>query len=107
MVVQHAELANGEGKWLIFSDHELGLVLQQELGAAASIYCFAGEQFERLNEQLYYFNPTQKTDYERLFQQINADHGTQLKGVIYLCSAITTYADKQPDPSLCLLSIDF
>ena len=92
-----------DGKWLIFSDCELGLVLQQELGAENCIYCFSGDEFTRINERTYYINPARKSDYETLFQTLNKEQGGELKGVLYLCSALNIKAEHPPEPSLCLL----
>lgn len=84
------------GKWLIFSDQELGLLLQEGLGANACIYCFSGEQYSKLSEQVYYINPEQKTDYELLFAAIHQEHAQQLQGIIYLNSRASA------DPTLAL-----
>ncbi|MFJ1268719.1 SDR family NAD(P)-dependent oxidoreductase [Legionella lytica] len=78
------------GKWLIFSDQELGLLLQEELGGNSCIYCFAGEQYSQHNQQVYYINPEQKTDYLGLFAAIHQEYAHQLQGVIYLNSRATT-----------------
>jgi acyl transferase domain-containing protein/acyl-CoA synthetase (AMP-forming)/AMP-acid ligase II len=80
------------GKWLIFSDQELGLLLQEELGATACIYCFSGEKYSKHSEQVYYINPKQKADYELLFAAIHQEHAQQLQGVIYLNSPASTDA---------------
>lgn len=84
------------GKWLIFSDQELGLLLQEELGTTACIYCFSGAQYSKHNEQVYYIDPEQKADYERLFTAIHQEHAQQLQGVIYLNSHASA------DPTLAL-----
>ncbi|MDI1352583.1 MAG: SDR family NAD(P)-dependent oxidoreductase, partial [bacterium] len=90
-------------KWLIFSDHELGLVLQQALGSESSIYCFVGDKYEQINETVFYINPSQKADYVTLFNVINELYGQQLKGVIYLCSSFEAVEGSHSDPSLALL----
>ncbi len=78
------------GKWLIFSDQELGLLVQDELGAANCIYCFAATDYHQHNEQVYYINPQQQADYQRLFASIHQEQGEQLQGVIYLgnCASV-------------------
>lgn len=94
---------NSEGKWLIFSDKELGLVLQQILTPADCIYCFTGEQYQQINDQVYYINPRQKADYEQVVNQVHTAHGKELKGIIYLCSSLKTHENTHPDPSVSLL----
>lgn len=87
---------NPAGKWLIFSDQELGLLLQEELGAAACIYCFSGAEYSKHSDLVYYINPEQKTDYELLFTAIYQEHGQHLQGVIYL----NTRASSDPTVAL-------
>lgn len=101
--LQKQSAATLDGKWLIFSDTELGLLLQQELGAENCIYCFSGDEFARINEQTYYLNPARKGDYETLFQALNREQGGELKGVLYLGSALNGTSEQPPEPSLCLL----
>jgi polyketide synthase PksL len=100
---KQSESKNNDGKWLIFSDKELGLVLQQELKSTSCIYCFVGDNFERINDSVFYIDPSQSADYDKLFKQVNTENGKHLKGVIYLCSAIDTTEEHFVDPSLSLL----
>lgn len=99
---EHSGATKDKGKWLIFSDQELGLVLQQELGSKECIYCFSGENYAQIDEQVYYINPTQKGDYEQLLNAVNQTHGMHVQGVIYLCSMINTQKANHVDPSLAL-----
>ena len=89
-------------QWLIFSDKELGFVLQNELGSSSCIYCFVGERFEQVDDRVYYINPAEKNDYQQLFAAVHKEHQAHLQGVIYLCSAIEAEVP-QSDPSLALL----
>lgn len=70
--------ANNE-HWLIFSDKELGFLLQDELGKSACTYCFVGEEFAQLSPNIFYINPTNIADYNNLLTQI-----TPVTGIIYL-----------------------
>ncbi len=87
------------GQWLIFSDFEQGLHLQNELGLDHCIYCFAGESFSKHNERVYYINPSQSTDYKALFAAVHTHHSQDLSGIIYLCSQSQHV---KTDPSLAL-----
>jgi polyketide synthase PksL len=92
-----------EGKWLIVSDHELGLVLQQELSPQSCIYCFSGTEYSQIQEQVYYINPEQKKDYELLFQTLYQKHKNEITGIIYLCPQFNILEKQDRDPSLALL----
>ncbi|MGL5741764.1 MAG: KR prefix domain-containing protein [Legionella sp.] len=96
-------LAKEEGQWLVFTHPESIQALKSEFGAQSCIYCFASEQFIQINPHAYSINPTQKADYEHLFQTIHAEHEADLKGVIYWCSPFSTNTKQESDPSLHLL----
>lgn len=95
-------LINNEGKWLIFCDQDSVAALKQELGIKSAIFCFADEQFSCIHKDEYSINPSQKTDYERLFAAIHAAHQEYLTGVIYLCSE-NLAVENQEDPARTLL----
>lgn len=73
-----------EGKWLIFSDKELGLLLQDTLGIESCVYCFSGDSYHQMDNQVYYINAQHQPDYDLLFQSVYAEYGSLLKGVIYI-----------------------
>lgn len=75
--------AQFEGKWLIFTDKELGFHLQDTLGKDNCIYCFAGNQFMQFEGQVFYINPDQASDYVQLIQSLQ-DTLPALTGIIYL-----------------------
>lgn len=70
-------------QWLIFSDKELGFLLQDELGKSACLYCFSGEKFLQFSPNVFYINPNAVEDYIQLFSN---DFLKNLKGIIYLWS---------------------
>ncbi|WP_454782670.1 SDR family NAD(P)-dependent oxidoreductase [Legionella sp. WA2022007384] len=84
-------LMNSEGKWLIFCEPESVPFLKQELGAHAGIYCFIGNQYSMIEKNEFALNASQKTDYEMLLATIHEQHRDNLKGIIYLCPAITNH----------------
>lgn len=96
-------LIHREGKWLIFCDPESVPVLKQELGAQAGIYCLARNQFAAIHDYEYTINASQKTDYERLFATIHAQHQAHLRGVIYLCPTLDSSKENHEPSSLALL----
>ncbi len=73
-------------RWLIFSDKELGGLLQDTPGKSSCIYCFAGEKFEQLKENVFYINPSSSSDYHQLFASIFTIYNKDLKGIIYLAN---------------------
>jgi polyketide synthase PksL len=75
---------NPEDHWLIFSDHEAGFLLQEELGTTACSYCFSGDEFAAFDNNVYYINPARANDYRELFSRVSAKKN--LKGIIYLWS---------------------
>ncbi|MEO8400725.1 MAG: SDR family NAD(P)-dependent oxidoreductase [Gammaproteobacteria bacterium] len=70
--------------WLVFSDYELGLHLQNELGKSSCTYCFIGERFEKVSDEIFIINPSCREDYQKLLAHVHNFHGTELQGVIYL-----------------------
>ncbi|MHB1946560.1 MAG: beta-ketoacyl synthase N-terminal-like domain-containing protein [Gammaproteobacteria bacterium] len=70
--------------WLIFSDKELGFILQDELGKSSCLYCFAGREFQQQDNNLFYINPERFDDYYKLLLQIYEDNHANLQGIIYL-----------------------
>jgi polyketide synthase PksL len=70
--------------WLIFSDHEAGFLLQEELGSTACSYCFRSDKFAALDNNVYYINPARPSDYQELFSCLSGKKN--LKGIIYLWS---------------------
>jgi polyketide synthase PksL len=74
--------------WLIFSDKELGFVLQDTLGKNACTYCFIGDEFVQQGQQIFYINPEHAEHYQQLFERIFANHHANLRGIIYLWPCI-------------------
>lgn len=92
------------GSWLIVSDHELGLHIQNVLPAAQCIYCFVGEEFQALGENTYLVNPMHTQDFHTLFSQLQQHH-QDLQGIIYLSDAVPESAQEPLTASLALLSL--
>ncbi|TAL63169.1 MAG: SDR family NAD(P)-dependent oxidoreductase [Legionella sp.] len=86
-----------EGPWLIISDKEFGLVVQDQLGAESSI-CFAAADYLQFNDQVFYANLNRQADYEKVL----AAQGKNLQGIIYLSSAVNP---EQQDPTESLLAL--
>lgn len=79
-------IKNNTDQWLIFSDKELGPRLKEELGAATTIYCFSGDQFQQLSDNTFCINPQSQEDYKKLFNTIFIKYNLQLKGIIYFAN---------------------
>ncbi|MDR3478494.1 MAG: beta-ketoacyl synthase N-terminal-like domain-containing protein [Gammaproteobacteria bacterium] len=79
-----AIIKNPADRWLVFSDKELGFLLQHELGISTCLYNFMGEEFDELNSNAFYINPAQAGDYNQLLARVLAEQGANLKGIIYL-----------------------
>lgn len=75
---------NSQDRWLIFSDKEIGFLLQDELEKNACIYCFSQTEFKQHDKNVFYINPDHFEDYYKLFLQIYEDNNASLKGIIYL-----------------------
>jgi acyl transferase domain-containing protein/surfactin synthase thioesterase subunit/enoyl-CoA hydratase/carnithine racemase len=73
------------GHWLIFSDNELGLHLQDKLGRDNCTYCFAGDKFEIINQNVFYIDPDNASDYVQLFSHLHANN-KDFAGIIYLAA---------------------
>jgi len=69
--------------WLVFSDNELGFVLQDILQHSKSIYCFVGTDFHKVNANTFYMDPSNIENYKRLFSILSGDQ-IKLSGIIYL-----------------------
>lgn len=70
--------------WLVFSDKETGLALQEELGKKSCTYCFAGNEFKELEQDTFQINDERIEDYQQLFSRVFEKRNRQLKGIIYL-----------------------
>ncbi len=79
-----APVKDNKRSWLIFSDHELGLHLQAELGKENCIFCFAGDKFKKINSRIYFINPENLADYQELITEISSGNHKFLAGIIYL-----------------------
>jgi polyketide synthase PksL len=77
-------IKNPADRWLIFSDKELGFLLQHELGINACLYSFIGNEYDELNSNAFYINPAKAGDYNQLLSRVLAEQGANLKGIIYL-----------------------
>jgi len=86
LIVEQLNKLNETNHWLIFSDNELGLHLQNELGKENCTYCFAGKKFEKVNNNVFYVNPECLIDFNELFADIAAQHHQQFAGIVYLSS---------------------
>jgi acyl transferase domain-containing protein/acyl-CoA synthetase (AMP-forming)/AMP-acid ligase II/aryl carrier-like protein/NAD(P)-dependent dehydrogenase (short-subunit alcohol dehydrogenase family) len=71
--------------WIIFSDKELGLLLQDELGENNYSYIFSGKDYEEVNNA-FYINPTCYEHYEKVFTHLYDKLKGSLEGIIYLWS---------------------
>jgi polyketide synthase PksL len=70
--------------WLIFSDTELGFLLQEQFENETYTYCFRGETYAEHDKNTFYINPENQADYQQLFSRLHTDHNQRLKGIIYL-----------------------
>lgn len=69
-----------KGKWIIFSDNELGFILQERLGKE-SILCFLSDKDEVFNENTFYLQPLQSKIYPEVINKIKEE---KVLGFIYL-----------------------
>lgn len=70
--------------WLIMSDKELGFILKGVLSKTNCSYCFAGEKFDELNDNVFYIDPKNSEDYDRLISVILSKNNETIRGIIYL-----------------------
>jgi acyl transferase domain-containing protein/acyl-CoA synthetase (AMP-forming)/AMP-acid ligase II/aryl carrier-like protein len=81
--------------WLIFSDNELGYLLQDHLQGSNFIYCFTGSQFKKLDENIFYLNPDSLDDYHQLFNNLSHESKSNLQGILYLWALPTSSFNSQ------------
>ncbi len=68
--IKNSELAVKEKKWLILSDLELGLLLQDGLGKNNCVYCFESDSFVKHDNSTYYANSKSITEIIELINHL-------------------------------------
>jgi polyketide synthase PksL len=79
-------VTNENDHWIIFSENELGIRLQNTLGSKNCSYCFEGENTAniKLDNDAYFIKSDSAEEYSNALKKIFAEKNSRLKGIIYL-----------------------